>query len=310
MLFLVQKKDEGRLLRSFLQELGVSGALLARLKRKEGGILQNGTPVTVRARLHEGDRITLCIEDEEAPVHVLPRDLPVDVLCKTADFAVLNKSADMPTHPSHGHFEDTLANALCYHFSTPSAPFCPRFINRLDRNTTGVVLVAMHALSASILGRAMADGQMQKTYLALVHGRLDQTQEIVTGIRRREESIIFREACEVEAGELAVTVVEPLATNGEVTLVRLLPQTGRTHQLRVHMAHIGHPLLGDDLYGAEDNFPRHALHAASLSFPDPSTGERKTVYAPLPCDMMSVVQALGKEATDLALLQTSPKECK
>ena len=310
MRFVIKKEDDGKLLRTFLREHGFSAALTAKLKRDERGLMQNGNRVTVRAVLHVGDVVELGVEQRKTDGHVVPSALPITVLLETDDLLVLNKAADMPTHPSHGHFEDTLANALCYHFSTPSAPFCPRFINRLDRNTTGVVLVAMHALSASILGRAMADGQMQKTYLALVHGRLDQTQEIVTGIRRREESIIFREACEVEAGELAVTVVEPLATNGEVTLVRLLPQTGRTHQLRVHMAHIGHPLLGDDLYGAEDNFPRHALHAASLSFSDPSTGERKTVYAPLPCDMMSVVQALGKEATDLALLQTSPKECK
>ncbi len=309
MLFVIAKKDEGRVLRSFLKEIGVSAALLAKLKRKEGGVLQNGHPVTVRALLKEGDCISLAVEDEEPPGHVLPRELPISVLSRTADYAVLNKPYHMPTHPSHGHFEDTLANALAYHFSTPNAPFCPRFINRLDRNTTGVVLVAMHALSASVLCRAMASGQMQKSYLALVHGMLEGESEIVTGIRRRQESIIFREVCSTEAGERAITGVQPLATNGEITLVRLLPRTGRTHQLRVHMAHIGHPLLGDELYGVQDGFPRHALHAASLCFPDPCTGEQKTVYAPMPEDMMAVVQTLGKEAASFALLQTSPEKC-
>lgn len=297
MTFVIEEKDNGKLLRTFLRERGVSAALLAKLKRRADGMLLGGEHVTVRATLHTGDVLTLRIEEDEPPVHVLPRDLPVDVLLRTPDFAVLNKPANMPTHPSHGHFEDTLANALVYHFSTQDAPFCPRFINRLDRNTTGAVLVAMHPISAATLSRAMAEGKIEKTYLALVHGEVREERVIRTGIRRREESIIFREVCEVGKGDLAETHMTPLATNGVLSLVHLAPRTGRTHQLRVHMAHIGHPLLGDDLYGIADGFARHALHARTLRFP---FGERDVlVCAPLPEDMRDVIAQMGKEVLSL-----------
>ena len=302
MRFVVDAGSEGRLLRSFLQERGVSATLLAKLKRRENGILQNGVSVTVRAILHEGDLIDLAIEDREESPHVAPRDLPVEILLRTADLTVANKPCNMPTHPSHGHHEDTLANALAFHLSTPDAPYRPRFINRLDRNTTGVVLVANHALAAISLSRAMVEGKIKKSYLALVHGRVENACRLETGIRRREQSVILREVCAKEEGELAVTEVIPLAACAEFSLVHLIPHTGRTHQLRVHMAHLGHPLLGDEFYGIADDFPRHALHARHLEFPVPQTGERVLVSAPIPEDMLQRISLLGREA--LALAQT------
>lgn len=300
MQFFVEERADGKLLRHFLRERGVSATLLAKLKRREGGILQNGTPVTVRAVLRAGDVITLGVEDREGSDHVAPRDLPVEILLRTTDFTVANKPANMPTHPSHGHHEDTLANALAFHLSTENAPFRPRFINRLDRNTTGVVLIANHALAASALSRAMVAGEIKKSYLALVHGAVKVPVHLETGIRRREESIIIREVCEVGEGELAITDVTPLAAGEDFSLVHLAPQTGRTHQLRVHMAHLGHPLLGDELYGISDDFPRHALHARAMEFPVPQTGERTRVLAPVPEDMMQRIALLGKEALVLA----------
>lgn len=300
MQFTVGADGEGKLLRNFLRECGVSAALLAKLKRREDGILQNGAHVTVRAVLHEGDLIDLAVEDREASPHVAPRDLPVEILLHTADFTVANKPCDMPTHPSHGHHEDTLANALAFRFSAADAPFRPRFINRLDRNTTGVVLVANHALAAIYLSRAMAEGRIQKTYLALVHGRVAEDCCIETGIRRREGSTMLREVCSLEQGAPSVTRMSVIYQSNDVSLVKLTPMTGRTHQLRVHMAHLGHPLLGDELYGIEDDFPRHALHAFTLEFPAPKTGERVFVRAPLPEDMQKRIALLGEEATVLA----------
>lgn len=303
MRFLAEKKDDGKLLRAFLAERGVKGTLLARLKRREDGILRNGERVTVRAVLREGDEICLGIEDRTPSRHVLPRPLPLSVVLEGEGFLVVNKPADMPTHPSHGHFEDTLANALVYHYSTPEAPFVPRLINRLDRNTTGAVLVAKDALSAATLSCAMAKGQISKSYLALVHGCLAAPITVEADIRRREASLITREVCAVGEGEYALTFAAPLFATEDITLVRLTPKTGRTHQLRVHMAHIGHPLLGDDLYGYADGFPRHALHAVSLRFPAPR-GEREIhVRVPLPLDMRSYIQSMGREAERLVDLE-------
>lgn len=293
--FCIGKEDNGVLLRDYLKAHGVSAALLARLKRHERGILLDGAHVTVRATLHEGDVLTLAVEDGESSV--VPRDLPIEVLLQTDDLAVLNKSADMPTHPSHGHFEDTLANALAYHFAKGGTPFRPRFINRLDRNTTGAVLVAKHPLAAATLSRAMANGEIEKTYLAIAHGEMTQPRVIRTGIRRKGESIILRETCDTSEGDLAETHAMPLAFGQGLTLLRLTPRTGRTHQLRVHMTHIGHPLLGDELYGEADGFARHALHAATLSFPSPVDGTRVSVCAPLPEDMRAVCERMGWEVT-------------
>ena len=200
--FFVEERDDGKLLREYLRERGVSSALLAKLKRHERGILLDGVRVTVRAVLHTGSVLTLAVEDEEEG-SVVARDLPIDVLLRTADFAVLNKCADMPTHPSHGHFEDTLANALAYHFAKDGVPFRPRFINRLDRNTTGAVLVAMHPLAAATLSRAMANGEIEKSYLALAHGEMTEPRVIKTGIRRQGESIILREVCDIHEGDYA-----------------------------------------------------------------------------------------------------------
>ena len=300
MRFVVGAECEGKLLRNFLRERGVSAALLAKLKRCEDGILQNGTRVTVRAVLHEGDCIDLAIEDREESPHVAPRDLPVEILLHTADLTVANKPCNMPTHPSHGHHEDTLANALAYRFSAPSAPFRPRFLNRLDRNTTGVVLVANHALAAVSLSRAMAEGEIKKTYVALVHGRVEMDQRIETGIRRREGSTMLREVCAPDEGALCISDMKVLFASDALSLVKLTPLTGRTHQLRVHMAYLGHPLLGDELYGIPDDFPRHALHACTLEFPAPQTGERILVRAPLPEDMRTRLCLLGREAEEIA----------
>ena len=294
MRFDIAPSVEGRLLRDHLRTLGVSGKLSARLKRLENGILLNGTPVTVRAVLHGGDVLDLAIEEREPPLHVLPRDLPLETVLECEGFLVANKPANMPTHPSHGHFEDTLANALAFHYGSEVQPFRPRFINRLDRNTTGVVLVARHALSAATLSVAMAHGEMKKTYLALVKGCVDRELTVKTGIRRREESIIFREVCALEEGAEAETLVKPLVSSAAFSLVELHPKTGRTPQLRVHMAHIGHPLLGDELYGDGAGMARHALHAAELRFP--WDGEEITARAPLPLDMKEKIRELGEEA--------------
>lgn len=300
MRFMIEEKDEGKLLRAYLKEQGVSAALCARLKNREDGLVLDGKRVTVRAVLHTGSVLDLGIEEREPPVHVLPRDLPLTVLAEDEDLLVLNKAAGMPTHPSHGHFEDTLANALAFRYAKDNVPFRPRFINRLDRNTTGAVLVARHALAAGRLSAKMAAGEIQKTYLALVRGRVDAPCVIESGIRRKEASVILRIACPIGEGDRAESELIPLAWCDAFSLVRLIPRTGRTHQLRVHMAHIGHPLLGDELYGDGLGMGRHALHAATLTFPTLRGEGTVTVRAPLPADMWEKIRTLGEEAMRLA----------
>lgn len=288
--------DDGADVRAVLARLGVPAGLAARLKRLENGIVLCGRRVTVRERVRAGDVLELAVEDSAPTEGVAPADLAVEIVLQTTDLLVANKPPFMPTHPSHGHREDTLANALVGRLSTPETPFCPRFVNRLDRNTSGAVLVACHALAAAKLSRAMAAGEIKKTYLALAVGEIAAPLTVKTDIRRVAGDFMRREVCAAGEGRVAITQIEPLAADGEITLLRLTPHTGRTHQLRVHLAYIGHPLVGDELYGTPSSrIARHALHAASLSFPDPATGARRTVTVPPPPDFLAVAETFSKE---------------
>lgn len=288
MQFIVEEQHNGKTVRDFLKKQGISAALLAKLKRHEQGILLDGVRVTVRALLHTGAVLTLAIEDEKGNEKILPLAKEVETVCETADFVVVNKPPFMPTHPSHGHFDDTLANALVWRYGER---FRPRFINRLDRNTSGLVLVAKHHLAATRLACAMAAGEIKKVYYAVALGVIEGETVLKTCIRRQNESVITREVCDEGEGDLAITHITPLATNGRLTLLKLAPETGRTHQLRVHMAHLGAPLLGDELYGTPDEgFSRHALHAAEMTFPCPVTGDMLTVTAPLAPDMVALIK--------------------
>ncbi|MBP3437141.1 MAG: RluA family pseudouridine synthase [Clostridia bacterium] len=303
LVYTVKKEDGGLLLRTLLRErLGLSRRALTDLKAKENGILLNGKQVTVRAVLQENDCIVLHTEDTREDVNeaILPLPLPVSVLYEDEDICLCEKPSGMPTHPSHLHRQDTLANALRYYYR--NRPFVFRAITRLDRETDGIVLLALHKAAAHTLSRSLQGGEIQKEYLALVHGALEGEGRIEKKIRRAEKSVIFRRVCEEnEEGDEALTLYQSLGTRGGVSLVRVFPITGRTHQIRVHMASIGHPLLGDGLYGLRaDAFPRTALHAARLSFPHPRTKEPLSFRSPLPDDMRQVAETLGFSQEELS----------
>jgi len=292
--FVITKNEEGCLLRDYLRKtLGLSRAELTVLKQREEGILLNGKRVTVRAILHEGDLLTLDRADKASGETVLPRKLPLSILYEDEDLIAVNKPPAMPTHPSHGHYEDTLANALAYYFAAAGEPFVFRAVNRLDRDTSGVVLVAKNRGAAFQLSQAIAGGEVEKRYLALALGRITHPGTIEANIRRRTESMIARMVCPPTEGQAARTDYRPLAGSEEITLLEVTPMTGRTHQIRVHLASLGHPLLGDTLYGNPSPLlARQGLHAASLTFRRPSDGEAITVTAPLPTDMAAIAQGL------------------
>ena len=292
--WIVEKEWAGLSLKQVLRrEMGLSTKLIKHLKFSEGGILVNGAHVTVRHILTAGERLTLSLEDREA-APIEPVDLPITVLYEDDDLVVPAKPAEMPTHPSHGHWSDTVANALVYRYESRGVPFVFRPINRLDRNTSGLLLVARNRHAAGVLSGAMCRGEIQKTYLAVLDGVLDtESGRIDAPLHRTRESIIVREVCSPDApdADAALTEYRVLARSGHHTLVEARPITGRTHQLRVHFAHLGHPITGDDLYGAaSDEIARHALHARTLTFPHPTTGERMTLKAPLPADLAALLR--------------------
>ena len=271
---------------------GISMTLCKRLKFIPNGILLNGEKVTVRAKLKTGDLLSLAVEDTEKSPNLSAVDIPLDIVYEDGDIALPNKPPFMPTHPSHDHYDDTVANALAYRYKNGASPFVFRPVNRLDRNTSGLVLIARNRIAASKLSAALQEGKISKTYIALLEGELpNDAGEIETYIRRQDESIILRENCGVGCGgDYALTKYRVICKTCGHTLVFATPVTGRTHQLRVHFSGLGAPIAGDDLYGGTQKYiSRHALHAYSLSFPLPSTNEEITVYAPLHDDMQEAI---------------------
>lgn len=292
-----EKKNGMTVLRILKGELGLSSKMITVLKKREDGILADGKHVTVRHVMQPGETLEIRFEDRDANENLVPTEMPLDILYEDGDIIAVNKPPMLPTHPSHGHFDDTLANGVCFHvMKNQSTPFVFRAVNRLDRNTSGIVLIAKNRVASSALYKSMQSGKIEKKYLALICGTPENDVGMIeTFIRRQKESIITREVCgDLPDASYAKTNYEVLETDGRISLVKAMPVTGRTHQLRVHFSHIGTAILGDDLYGNESpEISRQALHAYSLSFPHPRTGEVMTLRADLPSDMKKVAAEHG-----------------
>ncbi len=246
------------------------------VKVKYGGVKVNGEIVTMRREVQNGDVVTVDYPEEDSE-NVLPLALPLTVLYEDADILVVDKPEDMPMHPTKRNYLPTLASAVRYYMGEG---LVFRAITRLDRDTSGVVLVAKHQLASALLAGEIASGGMQKVYHALVVGTPDKEGVITAPIAREAEDSIKRV---VRAdGKAAVTRYRLLSSNADGegnALVEVFPITGRTHQIRVHMAEIGHPLKNDFLYGRQESDARYRLRCVSLTFTHPTTGKRMTVTA-------------------------------
>lgn len=320
--YFVSPADAGQTLDTFLKAKGYSRHLIAQLKATPAGIQIDGKQVTTRHRLQAGQRLTTILIEETASDHVLPAPVPLDILYEDRDLLVINKGADIPIHPSQNNHGNTLANGLVYYFRQKQQPFACRIINRLDRNTTGLLLVAKHRLSAGILSRMVKEHQIHREYLALARGQLAGYGSICAPIARKPGSVIER-CVDWQRGDYALTHFRTLGydVQNNLSTVRLWLETGRTHQIRVHLQYIGHPIAGDFLYhpAYEQNRPpspdhsagccvnrqnaslarssgycvikRQALHSWRLSFHHPLTGKPFTFYAPVPADMARLIPA-------------------
>lgn len=300
--FYIGKEENGISVLDFLRvKLGISRAMIRELKYREGGIEVDGEHVTVRKILSEGETLSIKTEDEVASENIVPSDIPIEIAFEDDELVIPAKSPFMPTHPSHGHYDDTMANALAFRYKDAPTPFVFRPVNRLDRNTSGLVLVAKSRMAASRLFESMRRGEIKKSYIALLEGVLPESEgEIDAPIARLDASVILRTVS--PSGASALTKYRVLFSDGEHSLVLCMPITGRTHQLRVHFAYLGAPIVGDGLYGNESPLiARHALHAARLVLPHPKNGEELDVRAPLPDDMLSLIASIFGERADEAL---------
>lgn len=295
---IINNNYEGKLIREVLKnDLGYSITLIKKLKFSPDGIKVNGEWVTVRYELKSGDVLSLAVEDkpEDVSPYIIPIDLPLEVIYEDEFVTAVNKPYNMPSHPSHGHRLDTVANALAYRYSDKTYVFRP--VNRLDRDTSGCMLTANAKDASYRMYTAMVDGKIRKTYLAVLDGIPKMREGVLFSyMHRRCESIIEREECSPDIADAkpAVTAYRVLADNGKEALVVASPITGRTHQLRLHFLGQGCPITGDSLYGNENpNIERHALHSWKTSFPHPQSGELISVTAPIPADISSLMDAVG-----------------
>lgn len=276
----------------FLKAHGYSSSLIRAIKEDTEGIRLNGDPVLARTLLTPGDQLAIRITETKFSENIVPSDLPLSIVYEDPDLLVINKPAGMPIHPSQGNYDNTLANACAWYFKEKGEPFVYRCINRLDRDTTGLLIIARHLYSASLLSAMMVRREIHREYLALATGIIPEDGTITAPIARKEGSTIER-MVDFKHGEYACTHYRKLSitdTDPVYSLVALKLDTGRTHQIRVHMKHIGHPLLGDFLYHPENHsMNRQALHCTSLTFTHPITGKKMTVNAKLPEDMQQLL---------------------
>lgn len=316
--FHIHQDWHNRTVSDFLKGVGYSHKAISRLKRLDDGILLNGIRVTVRALLHDGDLLALALEDRPDDLNetITPWDCPLDIIYEDEWLLALNKPPFMPTHPSAGHQGDTLANAVAAYFAAKEIPFVFRALNRLDRDTSGIVLLSKDKHTSALLASQMEAGTVRKSYIALLCGAfpsalsyppvecsseslLDSEQgKITTYLRRKAGSKMLRETfwTPCEGAVEAITDYCVLGRNEQLTLVRALPQTGRTHQLRVHFSFCGHPILGDTLYGqGDERINRQALHAETLTFIHPITRLPMTLQADLPADLQNLLKEFSYE---------------
>lgn len=270
----------------YLRRRGFSYQNLTQLKKMPESILINGVWSYMRTPLHSGDILTVHIRETESSPNIPPVELPLDIVYEDEDIVVVNKPAGMPVHPSLNNYRNSLANALMYYYQQQGKPFIFRCTNRLDRDTSGLTVIAKHMVSSSILSSMTVRHEIEREYLAVVRGSVVPSSGTIDAPIGRTGSSLIERKIDFEHGERAVTHYHVVKEENGHSLVSLILETGRTHQIRVHMKYIGFPLAGDYLYNPDMEYiQRQALHSCRLSFRHPITGKHMEFTADLPEDM-------------------------
>lgn len=283
--------SDGLRIEQYLRRKGYSYQNLTQLKKMPQSILRNGAWEYMRAPLCAGDTLTVHIQETESSPNIPPVRLPLDIVYEDEDIIVVNKPSGMPIHPSLNNYRNSLANALMYYYQSQGKPFIFRCTNRLDRDTSGLTVIAKHMVSSSVLSDMTARHEITREYRAIVRGHLVPPAGTINAPIGRTGSSLIERRIDFENGENAVTHYRVVEEKNEYSLVSLILETGRTHQIRVHMKHIGYPLIGDYLYNPDmEAISRQALHSGRLTFRHPITGEELSFTAPLPEDMACVLR--------------------
>lgn len=281
----ITENEQGTTVLDFLRKKGFSRHILSSMKADKEALTRNGQRIGGREQLLAGDHFRVRLLETVDSDGIVPVSMPLSILYEDEDILVINKPADMPVHPSIGNYTNTLANGVAAYLDAKDehSPF--RCINRLDRDTSGALILAKNAFSAAVLSTQMRNRQIRRTYLAVVEGITPPNGTISAPISRVDDSVIERHV-DFLRGEPAVTHYERLEVKNEHSLLEIHLETGRTHQIRVHMGYIGHPLPADYLYHpVYDCFKRQPLHSLQLEFRHPVTDKPMCLLAPVSEDM-------------------------
>ena len=280
----------GKTAAEFLQNEGYSRHLIVHLRHTPQSLTIDGQDIYTNHRLSAGECLTVTLMEETASSHIVPTPMPLSILFEDRDILVIDKAANTPIHPSQGHYENTLANGIAWYYASQGKPFIYRAINRLDRDTTGLLVIAKHMLSACILSNMVANHQIHRQYLAITEGLLPEHGTIHAPIAQKTAQL-WNAVSISKVENLRAPDFQRLLYNDRLncSLAAVRLETGRTHQIRVHMKYIQHPLPGDFLYNPNYQYlSRQGLHSWKLSFLHPITKEALSFTAPLPDDMAAI----------------------
>ncbi len=285
------EEEEGIRIGQFLKRRGYSRSCLSHLKQVSDGVTVNGQSRYLTERVLAGDKIQVNISETESSKQIVPVRLPLKIVYEDEDLLVVNKAAGMPTHPSMHNYENSLANGLAWYFKEQGKAFVFRCTNRLDRDTSGLTVVAKHILSACVLADMAVKKEMEREYRAIVRGYVKPPSGMICAPLGRKPGSVIERTVDFQNGEKAVTRYQVMEEKNGHSLVALLLGTGRTHQIRIHMKYLGYPVIGDYLYNPDMEYiGRQALHSFRLAFRHPVTGKEMEFEAPLPADMEAVFQ--------------------
>lgn len=281
-------KNYNKILDVLKIEFNMSNRLILKLKRTEQ-IYLNNLKAYISTSINIGDIVSVIVDFEENNSNIYPTKMSLDILYEDNELLIINKPCNLPIHPSSTHFSDSLSNGVKYYFDSIHLNRKIRPINRLDKDTSGIVLFAKNEYIQECLIKQMQSKDFTKEYIAVLDGFLSENKGTISApIARKENSIIEREVSKV--GDTAITHYQVIKNFNNMCLVKFILETGRTHQIRVHSKYIGHPIIGDTLYGTPSPLiNRQALHAYRVSFIHPITKKQISISTDLPKDIYNVL---------------------